>query len=411
MSVSRPGPPPRMRLVVVTSVIHYRHQGGLYAYGPYAQKMGLWAGVFDEIVFAAPCRDAAPPGDCLPLPCPNTRIAPQPEIGGKTLKHKLAYLWWLPAMIWQLGSVLRAADAILVRCPGNMGLLGAVLAPLFSRRLVARFAGQWVGFPGEPFTVALQRRILASWWWRGPVMVYGDWPNSPRHVVPTFASILREKELRHAKWTSERKSFSAPVLNIVYVGRLSRQKKVHVILEAIAQARLEGAIFHLTIIGDGPERDALGQLAIKLGLADAVRFTGGVSHAEVLAQLELADILTLVSESEGWPKAIVEGMAFGLNCIGSNRGLMPQILAEGRGYVVAVDDSRALSDTLRHIEANRQVAMLTSQAAARWASQFSMEKLQKLIHDTLNEHWGLELPFAPRSWLKNIASDQPSGSR
>jgi hypothetical protein len=47
---------------------------------------------------------------------------------------------------------MRSADAIHVRCPGNLGVL---LAPLFTRRLVAKYAGQWNGHHGERFALRL----------------------------------------------------------------------------------------------------------------------------------------------------------------------------------------------------------------------------------------------------------------
>ncbi len=59
----------------------------------------------------------------------------------------------LPPMIWQLIACLRRADAVHVRCPGNLGLLGVLIAPLFSRRLIAKYAGQWTGYPGKPLPI------------------------------------------------------------------------------------------------------------------------------------------------------------------------------------------------------------------------------------------------------------------
>src|SRR6185312_7276238 len=127
-----------MRLVVVSHVVHYRFEGRLFAYGPYAREIALWAELFEEIAIASPCRAERPPADALPLEANNISILPQVEAGGETLREKLQLLAWLPVMIVRLLRALAGADAIHVRCPGNLGLLGAVLAPLFGKQLIEK---------------------------------------------------------------------------------------------------------------------------------------------------------------------------------------------------------------------------------------------------------------------------------
>src|SRR5207253_2872892 len=101
------------------------------------------------------------------------------------------------------------------------------------------------------------------------------------------------------------------------------------------------------VVGEGPERQSLEAQARKLGLDGRISFTGGLAFEQVLDQYERADVLVLASQTEGWPKAITEGMAFGLLCIGSDRGLVPQILGDGRGLVVPPGDVDALARALR----------------------------------------------------------------
>src|SRR5205807_1598271 len=88
-----------MRLVVVSHVVHYRFEGRLFAYGPYAREILLWAELFGEIAIASPCREERPPADCLAFDTDNISIMPQKEAGGETLRAKLALLLALPAMI------------------------------------------------------------------------------------------------------------------------------------------------------------------------------------------------------------------------------------------------------------------------------------------------------------------------
>jgi glycosyltransferase involved in cell wall biosynthesis len=371
-----------MRLLITSHVIHYRHQGRLYAYGPYAREIDQWADLFAEVEIASPCRDQAPPGDCLPFERANISVLPQKEAGGETLWAKLGLLASIPGMVWGLGSAMRHADAIHVRCPGNLGLIGAVLAPLFSRRIIAKYAAQWNGGAGEPFSARLQRAILSSWWWKGPVTVYGNWPGSPKHVIPFFTSLLTAEQIERARQSAARDR-RGPGLKVLYTGRLSKAKNVDVLLRSAA--RVPGA--SVTIIGTGPERESLAALASELGMAERVEFTGGLPFESVIDYLSAADVLVLASETEGWPKSIAEGMAFGLACIGSNVGFVPQML-EGRGFAVTPRDEDGLTAALLRIAESPDRLAEMRQGAAVWAQRYSLEGLRDALRDLMAEWWG-----------------------
>jgi glycosyltransferase involved in cell wall biosynthesis len=375
-----------MRLLITSHVIHYRYQGRLYAYGPYAREIDQWADLFAEVEIASPCRNQAPPGDCLPFERANISILPQKEAGGETLWAKLGLLASIPGMLWSLSTAMRRADAIHVRCPGNLGLLGAVLAPLFSRRIIAKYAAQWNGGDGEPFSARLQRAILRSWWWKGPVTVYGNWPGSPKHVIPFFTSLLTAEQIEHARQSAARDR-RGPGLRVLYTGRLSKAKNVDVLLRAAARVHAAGHDVTATVIGAGPERESLGALASQLGISDRVEFTGGLPFVSVVDRLTAADVLVLASETEGWPKSIAEGMAFGLACIGSNVGFVPQML-EGRGFAVTPRDEDGLTAALLRIAESPDRLAEMRQGAAVWAQRYSLEGLRDALRDLMAEWWG-----------------------
>ncbi len=370
-----------MRLLILSHVLHYRHEGRLYAYGAYAREIDVWADLFSDVVIAAPCRRAAPASLALPFTRPNISIAPQVEAGGNTLRAKLGLAAVLPALVWGLIREMNKADAIHVRCPGSLGLAGAALAPLFSRRLVAKYAGQWNGYPGEPVTVRLQRALLASRWWRGPVSVYGRWPNQPAHVIPFFTSVLTRAQIARASACAARRTFTPP-LRALFVGRLSAAKNVDVLLCAIARVPLECAV-----VGDGRERARLEALARTLGIAGRVRFTGGLDFDRVLDEYERAHILVLASETEGWPKAVAEAMAFGLVPVATDRGLVPEMLSEGRGFVVPPRDVDALAAVLGRLAAGPSEMAAIGARAAAWASQYSLDGLRDALRELLAAHW------------------------
>jgi len=383
------------RLVIVSHVTHFRAAGRLHAYAPYAREIEIWADLFDEIVIAAPSREAEPPGDCAPIGRANVRVAPQRELGGETLGAKIKLAFATPLIAWELCMAMRGADAIHVRCPGNIAVLGTVLAPLFSNKLVAKFAGQWSPGRDEPWSTRFQRSVLRSRWWRGPVTVYGRWPDQPAHVIPFFSSALTNEQLTRARSAIARRP-PDNLRHVLFVGRLSRAKNADILLEALGQLRREGARFTATIAGEGPQLPSLQKLATDLGLNEIVQFTGGVSFEKIIELLEHSGILVLASETEGWPKAIVEAMAFGLVTVGSQVGLVPEIMGEGRGLMVKPRDVEALAATIRNVLAAPEQYAEMRARAAEWASHYSIESLRESLRSLLAESWSLPIENEPK---------------
>jgi glycosyltransferase involved in cell wall biosynthesis len=86
---------------------------------------------------------------------------------------------------------------------------------------------------------------------------------------------------------------------VVFVGRLTEQKRVGVLLTALSLLAARGLPMDLTIVGDGPERGALEGRASAPDLAGRVRFTGAVPPEDVPEHLSRARLLVLPSVDEG----------------------------------------------------------------------------------------------------------------
>ena len=370
------------RIVVVSHVVHYRSEGRLHAYAPYAREIEVWAEMFENVVIASPIRDEPPPGDSAALDRENISIEPQPESGGRSLGAKVVQALMVPRLAWGLARAMSKADVIHVRCPGNLGLLGALLAPLFPGRRIAKYAGQWVGYPGEAWSYRLQRAVLGSRWWGATVTVYGRWPDQPPHVVPFFTSVMTDPQVARARSFADEKRADAPPL-VLYVGRLSASKNVDVLLTALARLREGGTALRAWVVGDGPEGERLRRQAGDLALTDLVEFRGAVSFDGVLRCYENADVLILVSETEGWPKAIAEAMVHGLACIGTDRGLMPEMLGSGRGLLVPPRDVEALVRALRRLADSPGERLEMGARAAEWAGAYSLEGLRDALAELL----------------------------
>ncbi len=134
--------------------------------------------------------------------------------------------------------------------------------------------------------------------------------------------------------------------NFIYVGRLSPEKNIPVLLHAFAAVRKLN--WGLVLVGDGPQRRELEDLVKKLAL-EQIYFTGPKSWHEVVTYYASADVFVLPSLSEPWGLVVNEAMLCDLPVIVSNRcGCAMDLVREGvNGFVFDPFDSRQLERLMR----------------------------------------------------------------
>jgi glycogen synthase len=133
------------------------------------------------------------------------------------------------------------------------------------------------------------------------------------------------------------------VPQLLFVGRLARQKGVDVLLDALANLRHQP--WRLTIAGDGPERASLAGQATRLGIADRVNFRGWVQREELPDLYRSSDVFVFPSHDEGMPNVVLEAMASGLPIV-ATRVPGNDELVRDNGTLVPPGDLRAFAEAL-----------------------------------------------------------------
>ncbi len=111
-----------------------------------------------------------------------------------------------------------------------------------------------------------------------------------------------------------RRSAGAPRADeceVLFVGRLIREKGVHELIDAFAALRSRRTC-RLTVAGEGPECEALRARVHELGIVEDVEFAGHLDEDGLADLYRRADVLVLPSYSEGLPTVLLEAMSFGL---------------------------------------------------------------------------------------------------
>jgi glycosyltransferase involved in cell wall biosynthesis len=130
-------------------------------------------------------------------------------------------------------------------------------------------------------------------------------------------------------------------LNLIFVGGLYPVKACDLALRAAAPL-LRSDVAQFTVVGDGPERNRLEQLARSLGIDKAVSFCGWVSHDEAQHKLRQSDILVFPSVRDNSPAVVFEALAAGAVPIVADFGGPGDTVHPGVGYKVSLTNESDL---------------------------------------------------------------------
>ena len=142
-------------------------------------------------------------------------------------------------------------------------------------------------------------------------------------------------------------SNSNPVF--LYLGRLDDEKRIHILLKAVASLKDFPAV-KVELVGDGGERENLVQLAKDLGISDRVAFLGHISDSDLPDAYERCTAFVMPSIAELQSIATMEAMASGRPVIGADAMALPHLVHDGdNGYLFKPDDYLDLAEKLRLI--------------------------------------------------------------
>lgn len=166
--------------------------------------------------------------------------------------------------------------------------------------------------------------------------------------------------------------------SVLYLGRLIRSKGLLDLVRAVALLNRDGETARLVVAGTGPHEAEARELAIGLGLAGTIEFTGAVAGEAKARLFAEADVFVLAtSHPEGLPYALIEAMAAGLPVVTTPIGAIPDLVTDGvQGLFVPAGDPEALARALRALAADRaRLSRMGAAAHARVRETCSIERL------------------------------------
>jgi glycosyltransferase involved in cell wall biosynthesis len=187
-----------------------------------------------------------------------------------------------------------------------------------------------------------------------------------------------------------RQSLGIDDFAFIYVGRISPEKSLGVLLGAFYRVTRVNPDVKLVIVGAGPSDSEIDEKVAEFGIEKEVVRTGRIERDILMKEnyLLLGDVFVTASKTENQPVSLLEAMAFGLPMIGPRAKGIPELVEDGNdGLIFEPDDEQDMADSMIKLMKDKRLRSEMSQAATDNASDHSMEKtgskLEQLYRDAI----------------------------
>ncbi len=367
-----------MKFLIVTHVPHIIEQKRYYGYAPYVLEMNIWLKKIDSLIVVAPIENKAVTAIDLAYKQHIIDFRKVPNFSFTSLRKSISSVFKIPIILWQIFKAMRQADHIHLRCPGNMGLLACMVQLLFpNKSKTAKYAGNWDTDSVQPWSYRLQKAILSNTFLTKnmQVLVYGDWENQSKNVKPFFTATYSETEK-----SAIQKTISPNIkIKLIFLGSLVAGKNPLYAIQLLKQLRLTNNNVVLDIYGEGTLRAVLEKYIEVNNINQYVVLHGNQDKEVVKKAYQESHFVVLASKSEGWPKAIAEGMFWGCVPLATAVSCVPYMLDQGNRGVLLEMDLEKDAATINALINNPIDFEKRSIAAANWSRKYTVERFENEI--------------------------------
>jgi glycosyltransferase involved in cell wall biosynthesis len=174
---------------------------------------------------------------------------------------------------------------------------------------------------------------------------------------------------------------------VLFVGRQVKHKGVRLLPAVFAAARESLPTLTMTVVGDGPERTAVEAEVKRLGLDDAITFTGAVSDEELRTFFERATCTIVPSFREGYGIVVGESISYGTPVVVADNpeNLATTLVVSGvNGFVVEPTARGMAKGVIEVVAAGDSLRQSTAEWSARFSATMSIDQSADEMVDRLS---------------------------
>lgn len=198
---------------------------------------------------------------------------------------------------------------------------------------------------------------------------------------------------------------------LIYVGRLSSEKNLHVLLDQFAIAQDIVPELHLVLVGKGAQQSDLAEQARHLSVSRHVHFAGAIAYDTIPRYLTAADLFVTASVTEVHPLTIIEAMAAGLPVAAPAAPGIVDTVELGVSGLLTENPERGLAAAMVGLALNetrrKQMGEAARQASERFDIRRTVSQTVALYEHLREERPDLRREKAHGRWAKNRERWQP----
>lgn len=371
----------RRSVTVISTAPLISTDQGLFMYKPYETEMQLWARNTDNIIFCCPVwkEDRNLLKSEVSFKVHKTVELIEFDITGSTNSMHVIKAVFVNA--YRIFKVMRSANHIHLRCPGNVGLISCVVQIFFpKKKKTAKYAGNWDLKAAQPWSYRIQKWILNNTFLTKnmQVLVYGAWEGSSLNIKPFFTATYSDKE----RTPVEPRSLNDKI-RFIFVGILTDGKRPLYAVQLVDRLIQRGVNATLQLYGEGADRVLLESYITTHQLENAIQLEGNQPKEVVQEAYKNAHFLVLASKSEGWPKVVAEAMFWGCLPLATNVSCVNNMMDSGnRGVLLTLDLETDVTNILLHLN-SPELYQEKSEEALTWSRMYTIEKFESEIKKLL----------------------------
>ncbi|MBS2770285.1 MULTISPECIES: N-acetyl-alpha-D-glucosaminyl L-malate synthase BshA [Anoxybacillaceae] len=189
------------------------------------------------------------------------------------------------------------------------------------------------------------------------------------HTIYNFVDerVYHKKDVKHLK---QQYGITEQEKVIIHVSNFRKVKRVQDVVHAFLHVRSQISA-KLLLVGDGPEMTVVCRLVRQLGLTEDVLFLGKQENLEEL--YSMSDVKWLLSEKESFGLVLLEAMACGVPCVGTNIGGIPEVIEDGKtGFLCELGNIEEVAE--------KTLQMLTNEDLHTYMAEQALKAVYEKFH-------------------------------
>ena len=355
--------------------------GKLVGLDPTVEEIDHLSSLFKQVFHFAPVHNIPSPASFIQHKTPSVKIIPMIPAGGGNIIKKLKHVFLFCYHLIKIWPYLKKSDIIHFRAPTGFGVLFLPCLLLFwEKKIWIKYGGSW-NSKSVPASYKFQRWLLLLFPEYVIITINNSTETLGRNFFQFYNPCFKKSIIKDNKTIVNKKDFNNG-LDLVFVGRVEKNKGIDHIFKVFKKIDQMENINSLKIIGGSEKERYYYEKASEI--SSKIAMLGLLNRKDIFKIYSESHILILLSNSEGFPKVIMEAGVFGCVPVVSNFDGISKIIKHGNnGFVMNAPNGKYNYNDFQKIFNSKSNLKKCSNNIFKKSHSFTYEKYLKNIENAI----------------------------